>query len=75
MDIDKALCQLHDEKKQLDATIADLEAQIAASTGKGGRGRRGRKSMSPQARNEVSRRMSSYWAARRAQAQQLTPED
>jgi cell division septum initiation protein DivIVA len=74
MDINKALCQLNDEKRRLDATIAALEAQIAA-TGKSGRSRPGRKSMSPQARSEVSRRMSSYWADRRAQAQHLTPED
>ena len=75
MDINKALCQLRDEKKRLDSAIAALEAQIAASTGKSGRGRRGRKSMSPQARLEVSQRMSRYWAARRAQARQLAPED
>jgi cell division septum initiation protein DivIVA len=75
MDIDKALCQLHDEKKRLDAAIAALEAQIAAATGKSRRTRPGRKSMSPQARLEVSQRMARYWAARRAQAQQLTPED
>jgi len=73
MDIHKALCQLHDEKKRLDAAIAALEARIAASTGKSRRP--GRKSMSPQARREVSQRMSRYWAARRAQAQQLTPKD
>ena len=75
MDVNKALCQLHDEKKRLDSAIAALEARIAASTGQSGRGRRGRKSMSPQARREVSQRMTRYWAARRAQAQQLTPED
>jgi len=75
MDIDKALCQLHDEKKRLDSAIAALEAQIAASTGKKVGGHPGRKSMNPQARREVSQRMSRYWAARRAQAQQLTPKD
>jgi prefoldin subunit 5 len=75
MDVDKALRDLHDEKQRLDSAIATLEARIAAVTGKSEGARRGRKSMSPQARLEVSQRMSRYWAARRAQAQQLTPED
>jgi hypothetical protein len=75
MDVDKALRELHDEKKRLDCAIATLEARIAEATGKSGHGQRGRKSMSPQARLEVSQRMSRYWAARRAQAQQLSPED
>jgi cell division septum initiation protein DivIVA len=75
MDIDKALSELHDEKRRVDAAIAVLEARIAATPGASSRPRRGRSSMSSQARREVSQRMSSYWAARQAQARQLSPQD
>jgi hypothetical protein len=71
MDIVKALRELHNEKKRLDAAIAALEARIrAANNGsrtKPAKGRRGRKGMSATERQEVSRRMTSYWEARRAQ--------
>ena len=71
MDIVKALRELHNEKKRLDAAIASLEARAkAARTGaarKPARGRRGRKSMGPAERLEVSKRMTQYWEARRAQ--------
>lgn len=76
MDIVKALRELYNEKKRLDATIAALEARVkAANTGsaaKSAKRRRGRKSMSAAERLEVSRRMTLYWEARRAQLQ--TPE-
>lgn len=63
MDVNKALRELHEEKRRLDATIAALEARL----GNGSRAhrRRGRKSMSREERLEVSRRMSRYWEARR----------
>jgi hypothetical protein len=72
MDIVKALRELYHEKKRLDAAIAGLEARIraAAHTGsaaKVAKGRRGRKSMSAAERLEVSKRMTVYWVARRAQ--------
>jgi len=76
MDIVKALRELHHEKKRLDAAIAALEARIKAahsSRAKPAKGRRGRKSMSAAERLEVSRRMTSYWQARRAQLQPLSP--
>ena len=75
MDIIKVLRELHAERKRLDAVIATLEAQS-----KGGRkargaqkptGRRGRKSMSAAERLRVSKRMTLYWEARRAQAREL----
>ena len=73
MDIVKALRELYNEKKRLDVAIASLEARIrAAHTGsapKPAKGRRGRKSMSAAERLEVSRRMTLYWEARRAQLQ------
>ncbi len=71
MDIVKALRELYNEKKRLDVTIAALEARVkAASRGpaaKASKQRRGRKSMSAAERLEVSKRMTSYWEARRAQ--------
>jgi len=73
MDIVKALRELYNEKKRLDAAIASLEARIraahAGSARKPAKGRRGRKSMSAAERLEVSRRMTLYWEARRAQLQ------
>jgi hypothetical protein len=71
MDIAKALRELYSEKKRLDAAIAALEARTRNNrTGAGAKrvpGRRGRKSMSAAERLEVSRRMTQYWEARRAQ--------
>jgi len=71
MDIVKALRELYNEKKRLDAAIAALEARIRGGhTGSGAKpakGRRGRKSMSAAERLEVSRRMRLYWEARRSQ--------
>ncbi len=72
MDIIKALRELHAERKRLNAIIASLEAQLTAARKRGGRtkaapGRRGRKSMSAAERLAVSKRMTLYWEARRAQ--------
>jgi len=71
MDIVKALRDLYNEKKRLDSAIAALEARVRAgnsgSSAKRAKGRRGRKGMSAAERLEVSRRMTLYWEARRAQ--------
>jgi hypothetical protein len=72
MDVNKALRELHEEKRRLDIIIATLEARL--SNGARPRNRRGRKSMSPQERLEVSKRMSKYWEARRASAASLQSE-
>jgi hypothetical protein len=64
MDVEKALRELHEEKRRLDGAIAALEARLR--NGSHAHVRRGRKSMSPAERLEVSRRMSKYWEARRA---------
>jgi hypothetical protein len=64
MDVNKALRELHEEKRRLDVTIAALEARLGNGTRRNRR--RGRKSMSAEERQEVSRRMSKYWEARRA---------
>jgi hypothetical protein len=65
MNLDKALRGLYAEKKRLDGAIARLEARLALLSGSP-RSRRGRKTMNAEERLEVSRRMSAYWAARRA---------
>ena len=79
MDIVKALRVLYTEKKRLDAAIGALEARIRAghngSGAKLAKGRRGRKSMSAAERLEVSRRMTLYWEARRAESDQPASED
>ncbi len=71
MDIVKALRELYTEKKRLDSAIAALEARMRAaqsgSAAKSSKGRRGRKGMNAAERQEVSRRMTLYWEARRAQ--------
>jgi septal ring factor EnvC (AmiA/AmiB activator) len=75
MDIIKALRELHAERKHLNSVIASLEAQLAAARKQGAArkapGRRGRKSMSAAERLKVSKRMTSYWEARRAQLREL----
>lgn len=74
MDIVKALRELYHEKKQLDLAISSLEARLKiVGKRKTVRGRRGRKSMSPAERLEVSKRMTLYWESRRAQKN--TPQE
>ncbi len=75
MDLHKAIHDLYAEKEKLERVIASLEElqRTAGSlselpqTG----GRRGRKSMSPKERQEVSERMKKYWASRRKQQREL----
>ena len=70
MDLYKAIQELYAEKEKLERVIASLEElQLSAGggipqAGKPGK-RRGRKSMSPEERQEVSERMKKYWAGRR----------
>jgi septal ring factor EnvC (AmiA/AmiB activator) len=74
MDIIKALRELHAERKRLSALIASLEAQLTAARRRGvakPARRRGRKSMSSAERQEVSKRMTLYWEARRTQLREL----
>ena len=69
MDLYKALQDLYAEKEKLERAIASLEALRRVggempplpSIAK----RRGRKSMNPEERAEVSARMKKYWASRR----------
>jgi septal ring factor EnvC (AmiA/AmiB activator) len=77
MDIIKALRELHAERKRLTSLITSLEAQLAAARKQGAvrksPQRRGRKGMSAAERLEVSKRMTLYWEARRAQLREISP--
>jgi len=73
MDIYKAIHDLVLERERLDAVIASLEARSGANGHT--KSRRGRKSMSPEERAQVSRRMAAYWAARRAQSAAPQPTE
>jgi hypothetical protein len=68
MDFSKTIEELRREKQRLDRVIASLEELKAsvAETPTPLRTRRGRKSMSPEERREVSKRMKRYWANRLA---------
>lgn len=66
MDVTKTLRELYAEKKRLDRVIARLEVQRGAASRRVKT--RGRSTMGPEERLEVSRRMTAYWATRRAQA-------
>ena len=62
----KTIEELRREKQRLERVIASLEELKgpAAGTAAPVRSRRGRKSMSPEERREVSARMKKYWAGR-----------
>jgi len=68
MDVHKALRELYQEKKRLDAAIQNLERRRAPIRINAPRGR---KQMSAEERIEVSKRMKRYWEARRAQSRAL----
>ena len=72
MDLSDAIQKLYAEKVSLMRAISALEAlQQEASQASDGqpRPRRGRKSMDPTERQEVSLRMKRYWASRRVPAE------
>jgi hypothetical protein len=71
MDFHKALRELYQEKKRLDAAISDLERRVRSPLRLAVVGKRGRKQMSAAERLKVSKRMKRYWEARRAQAHAL----
>ena len=71
MDLSDAIQKLYAEKESLVRAIAALEAlQQDSKLGSAAvrRSRRGRKSMNPEEREEVSMRMKKYWASRRLAA-------
>jgi hypothetical protein len=66
MDLQKAIRDLYDEKARIDGVIASLEQYLRTNgTVVVAKRKRGRKSMGPEERQEVSARMRSYWASRR----------
>ena len=66
--LNETIRELYREKERLDKVIASLE-ELQKATMAGSsvttRGRRGRKSMSPDERLEVSNRMKRHWAKQR----------
>ena len=70
MDLDKTLRELYEEKKRLNRAIERLETRLAAQAEQPKRSTRGRKSMGPEERKQVSARMAAYWAAKRARLAQ-----
>ena len=69
MDLQKAIQELYAEKEKLERVIASLE-ELQRTAGSvpdlpEPAKRRGRKSMNPAERQEVSDRMRKYWASRR----------
>jgi hypothetical protein len=76
MDLSDAIQKLYAEKESLVRAISALEAlQQDAKIGSAAirRSRRGRKSMDPEERQEVSLRMKKYWASRRVATAESTP--
>ena len=74
MDLQKTIQELQFQKQRLERTIAGLE-ELQKGDGGGGRvavqaKRRGRKSMGPEERQDVSRRMKHYWETRRKDCEQ-----
>jgi hypothetical protein len=74
MDLRTTIRELYEEKQRIEEAIASLEELIGAKGRPATHARaesqrqerRGRKSMSPEERREVSSRMKRYWAKRRA---------
>lgn len=65
LNLDAALGQLYAEKARLDAAIEQLSLLQAAPDIPPPPGKRGRKSMGMEERQEVSRRMRDYWTQQR----------
>jgi len=76
MDLQETIRQLVLDKERLDRAIAQLEELQyihGADEGTLVKKRRGRKSMSPQERREVSERMRKYWAKKRQENEDAIP--
>jgi hypothetical protein len=68
IDLRKVLKDLYTQRERLEHVITSLEALqqgSAAGVPPHKKSNRGRKSMGPEERREVSERMRKYWAARR----------
>jgi len=64
----ETITRLKWERQQIDKALAALETLVEVKGGAERVGRRGRKSMGPEERLEVSRRMKAFWANRRKTA-------
>lgn len=72
-DIHAIIMALYAERERIERAIANLEKRANVSIPRKPQNR-GRKSMPPEERREVSRRMTAYWAARRKMVlEQPTP--
>jgi len=72
MDIQETIQDLYAEKQRLERVIISLEALLGVREAPASRrpgAKRGRKSMSPSERLEVSARMKNYWDRRRREHQ------
>jgi hypothetical protein len=67
MDLTKTIEDLRRDKEKLERVIASLEELHATGGVLPVRRRRGRKSVSPEERRELSARMKRYWENRRNQ--------
>lgn len=65
MDLLEIVRLLRAHSEELDEAISSLE-KLREGVVPAKKGRRGRKSMSPDERREVSERMRAYWASRRS---------
>jgi DNA invertase Pin-like site-specific DNA recombinase len=69
MDLYRTIQDLYEEKEKLERVISSLEELQRTAALAGAplppANRRGRKSMAPEERREVSERMKRYWDARR----------
>lgn len=76
MDLYRIISELVQERDRLNRIIQSLEGMKPTSGRDGFKPpgkRRGRKSMDPAARREVSERMKTYWAKRRGEKEEETP--
>lgn len=67
MDIWRIIGELIEERNRLTKIIEAVEGFSEQAPPPKPKGRRGRRSMDEQARQEVSERMTRYWAKRRAE--------
>lgn len=72
MDLYHIIGQLWHELRRVDRAIARLEDRQRMN---GPRSTRGRKSMPPEERAEVSRRMKAYWATKRRGLMETKPPE
>lgn len=68
MDLNKYIRELLRERDRLDEAITTLERLIEEHPALASTRRRGRKSMNPAERREVSKRMRTYWEKRRKES-------